>query len=133
MRPRSNAAKFTAAGQAGRLPDDAIVRLYADLGSSEAVAVRARCSSQTVRDILRQNGVPIAGRGGHKQSYDLTVAEMAERYTAGMSLWQISRRAGCAPSTVRNRLRECGILLRPNSWANSTRRSHDNPPDDEPD
>jgi DNA-binding CsgD family transcriptional regulator len=111
----SNPAKFTAHGKAGRRPDADILRLYADLGTSEAVALRAHCSAQTVRVILRAHGVPVKGRGGEPQTFLLTPEQMAALYRQGMSLARIASMAGCARSTVQNRLKGCRLERRPNS------------------
>lgn len=112
---RSNPARFTAHGKAGRRPDAEIIAAYLETGSSEAVSLRANCSSQTVRAILRAHGVPVRGRGGEPQTFLLTPKQMAELYRQGVSLEQISRKAGCAPSTVRGRLKALRLTVRPNS------------------
>lgn len=123
--------RFTAAGRTGRADDDTIVRLYAELHSADAVAVRAGCSTPTVLAILHRRGArvpPPCNRGG-RRPLALSVADIIRLYVSGLSLWDIAPRAGCSPSTVRNRLKEHKIPLRPNH----RRSPHAARPDAEPD
>lgn len=116
MRDRWSPARFTGPGRIGRLPDADIIRLYEALKSADAVAVKARCSTPTVLTILHRHGVavpPPCNRGGRKE-LAIPVAELIRLYVSGTSLWDLAPVAGCSPSTVRNRLKEHKIPLRPN-------------------
>lgn len=88
--------------------------MYRRLGSVPAVASELGVAYETARRWLMGAGVELRAKGrpsGKAQRLDST--KLAELYAAGQSIADLGRRFGVSPATVRARLIEAGVELRP--------------------
>lgn len=96
-------------------PDERTLRqLYRRLGSVPSVAAELGVAYETARRWLMGAGVELRRKGrpsGKAERLDLN--NLAELYAAGASIADLGKRFGVSPGTVRARLIEAGVELRP--------------------
>ena len=87
---------------------------YRRLGSVPAVARELGVAFETARRWLIDAGVQLGPKGrpspGAKK---LSTSELKKRYTKGESIAQLGHTYGVSPATVRARLLQAGVELRP--------------------
>jgi transposase len=99
---------------APRPPERELRRAYKKLGSIPAVAQEYGIAYETARRWLTHAGVEFRMKGRpSKHAADLDVKVLIKRYEKGESVATIGEALGVAPATVRARLLEAGIKLRP--------------------
>lgn len=106
-----------------RLPDCEIVRLYVeDHLDADTIGLRANCTSDVVRALVRDAGGTIRGRGGHDPDRLAAIDrdEICRLYLDGMTGPAVASAAGVARCTVYAILRAAGIT-RP--WTGDTARA----------
>jgi hypothetical protein len=87
---------------------------YRRLGSVPAVASDLGVAFETVRRWLVEAGVHLNPKG--RPSFNASALEasvLVERYENGESIAQLGHAFGVSPATVRSRLIEAGVELRP--------------------
>lgn len=96
-------------------PDERTLRkLYLRLGSVPAVATELGVAYETARRWLLSAGVELRAKGrpsGRAQRLDSS--KLAELYAGGLSIADLGKRFAVSPATVRARLIEAGVELRP--------------------
>ena len=92
---------------------------YRRLGSVPAVAAELGVAYETARRWLLEADVPLRSKGQPtKASGRLDIEEMSARYRAGESIASLGAAHGVSPSTIRARLIDAGVDLRPRpGWA----------------
>lgn len=102
------------AAPAPRPPDRELRRAYEKLRSIPAVAAKYGVAYETARRWLTQAGVEFRGKGRPSDhAAELSIKELTKRYEKGESVATIGKALGVAQSTVRARLLEAGVTLRP--------------------
>lgn len=102
------------AAPAQRPPERDLRRVYDKLGSVPAVAAKYGVAYETARRWLQQAGVEFRGKGRPSpRAAELNVKELIKRYESGESVATIGKALGVAQATVRARLIEAGVTLRP--------------------
>ena len=96
------------------IPKKELDYYYNDLGWTQPrIAAHYGCSVGTISNLMRAYGLPTRTSQDYTR-IDLPCAELRELYVGQqLTSEQIAARKGCAPSTVRKHLRDCGIPLRP--------------------
>jgi uncharacterized protein (DUF433 family) len=95
--------------------DADLVARYRAGETCKVIAEATGVSRTTIRERLRRAGIELR-RGAEARSYerlDLPVAEIAERYRAGESTYEIGRSFGVSAHAIRERLIEAGVERRP--------------------
>ena len=88
--------------------------MYFQLGSIPAVARELGVAFETARRWLQDAGVELLPKGRPSESArHLKIAALARRYKAGESIATIGAAFGVSPATIRARLIEAGVELRP--------------------
>lgn len=88
--------------------------MYRRVGSVHAVASELGVAYETARRWLMGAGVELRTKGrpsGKAQRLDSS--KLAELYAAGESIADLGKRFGVSPATVRARLIDAGVELRP--------------------
>lgn len=89
-------------------------RAYEKLGSIPAVAEKYDIAYETARRWLTQAGVEFRKKGRPSEhAADLDIDDLIARYKKGESVATIGKAVGVAQATVRARLIEAGVTLRP--------------------
>ncbi|MGE0304244.1 MAG: hypothetical protein AB7N61_14910 [Acidimicrobiia bacterium] len=102
------------AAPAPRPPERELRRAYEKLGSIPAVAEKYGIAYETARRWLTQAGAEFRGKGRPSgNAAELNLKELIKRYEKGESVATIGKALGVAQSTVRARLIEAGVPLRP--------------------
>lgn len=97
-----------------RPTDQELRKSYRRLGTISAVAAESDVAFETARRWLTNAGVELQPKGRpSKQAAKLNAAALAKRYRDGESLATIGEAAGVSPATVRARLIDAGVELRP--------------------
>jgi transposase-like protein len=88
--------------------------MYERAETVTGVAVELNVAFETARRWLLAAGVQLLPKGRPSASArQLDVGELAKRYSTGESIAQLGRRYGVSPATVRSRLLDAGVELRP--------------------
>jgi transposase-like protein len=88
--------------------------MYRESGSVPAVAAKLGVAFETARRWLLEAGVELRPKGRPSATADrLNPTELAARYQSGESIAQLGRRYGVSPATIRSRLIDVGVELRP--------------------
>jgi transposase-like protein len=99
---------------ATRPTDNALRMSYLRLGSIPAVATELNVAFETARRWLIDAGVELKPKGRPSPSAGtLDTQELTRRYEGGESIAQLGRVFGVSPATVRSRLIEAAVELRP--------------------
>jgi hypothetical protein len=97
-----------------RPPPASLQRLYRSAGSVPAVAAELGIAYETARQWLLEAGVQLKAKGRPSvRAASLDEAALIERYNAGESIATIGHHLGVSPTTVRKRLLDAGVSLRP--------------------
>ena len=97
-----------------RPTNTALRKSYRKLRSVPAVAAELGVAFETARRWLRQAGVELQSKGRPSPSAgNLDVVDLTKRYAAGESISTIGAAYGVSPATVRARLINAGVELRP--------------------
>lgn len=89
-------------------------RMYRRLGSVPAVAAELGVAFETARRWLLAAEVDLKPKGRPSRAASkLDDAMVVRRYESGESIASIGGSMGVSPTTVRNRLRKAGVMLRP--------------------
>jgi DNA-binding CsgD family transcriptional regulator len=96
------------------MTDEQVVALYLELKDSQLVGIKAHCSPETVRNLVRAAGHPILPRGGLPDRHALQLGEdeICRRYRAGQSTPTIAQAAGTYPGKICRILRAHGVPVR---------------------
>jgi uncharacterized protein (DUF433 family) len=87
---------------------------YHRLGSVPALAIELGVAFETARRWLVDAGVQLQQKGRPSaRARELNTRALAKRYKAGESIATIGSAYGVSPATVRARLIEAGVELRP--------------------
>jgi len=102
-------------GRAARsLTDAEIIAAYVRGEDGDTIGMRAGCSGTTVREIVRNAGEVVRGRGARpRKKLLLTDEEIARRYRSGQTGATIGDAAGCDAGTVYKIVRAMGGHVRP--------------------
>lgn len=93
---------------------DELRRLYRRLGSVPTVAESLEVAYETARQWLLEAGVELRPKGRPSaRAASLDESVLVERYSAGESIATIGHDLGVSPTTVRRRLLDAGVSLRP--------------------
>lgn len=93
---------------------DEVVDLYVEHKmSAPMIAGLKRCSSLTILNILRSQGVEIRRRGTYERK-DLDVDKISAMYQRGMSLSRIASELGVNQNTINYHLKIAGVKTRNN-------------------
>lgn len=88
--------------------------LYEQLGSIPQVAAELGIAYETARQWLIEAGVELKPKGRPSdRAASLDEPTLVERYNAGESIATIGHDLGVSPTTVRKRLLDAGVSLRP--------------------
>jgi predicted ArsR family transcriptional regulator len=88
--------------------------LYRTAGSVPAVAEELGVAYETARQWLLEAGVELKRKGRPSpKAASLDPTELVDRYRAGGSLAAIGHDLGVSPTTIRKRLLDAGVQLRP--------------------
>jgi predicted transcriptional regulator len=88
--------------------------LYRTAGSVPTVAAELGVAYETARQWLLEAGVEMKAKGRPSaRAASLDEAALAERYYAGESIATIGHDLGVSPTTIRKRLLDAGVALRP--------------------
>jgi hypothetical protein len=88
--------------------------MYGTVGSVPAVAAELGVAYETARQWLLEAGVEMKAKGRPSaRAASLDEAALVERYNAGESIATIGHDLGVSPTTVRKRLLDAGVSLRP--------------------
>jgi transposase-like protein len=91
-----------------------LAKAYRRLGSVPAVADEFGVAFETARRWLQDAGVPLNRKGRPSAAAnDMPISEVKQRYRKGESIAQLGRAFDVSPATVRSRLIEAGVELRP--------------------
>lgn len=102
------------AAPAVRPPERDLRRAYDKLGSIPAVAAQYGVAYETARRWLTQAGVEFRKKGRPSDAAaELKIKELIKRYEKGESVATIGEALGVAQATIRARLLEAGVTLRP--------------------
>lgn len=94
--------------------DQELAGLYRRLGSVPAVATELGVAYETARRWLLSADVELRAKGRpSRKALRLDSSKLAELYAAGTSIADLGRRFDVSPATVRARLIEAGVELRP--------------------
>jgi hypothetical protein len=95
--------------------DREIVGAYTETRSLRAVAAQLGIGVETARRRLVAAGLELPGRGRPAPMDDgnRRIGVLVRRYEAGETLAAIASDVGMAPNSVRRRLLEAGVVLRP--------------------
>ncbi len=97
-----------------RPTDKTLEAAYRRLGSISAVAAELSVAFETARRWLIDAGVQLHPKGRPSASAErLSTSELKRRYKKGDSIAQLGHAYGVSPATVRSRLIEAGVELRP--------------------
>jgi hypothetical protein len=97
-----------------RPADEVLQATYSRLRSVSAVAAELDVAFETARRWLVQAGIRLQPKGRPSASAErLSTAELKRRYKKGESIAQLGRAFGVSPATVRSRLIDAGVELRP--------------------
>jgi hypothetical protein len=97
-----------------RPSDDELKSAYRRLRSVPAVAIELGVAFETARRWLVASGVELQRKGRPSSNAQrLEVPELRRRYAKGESIAQLGHAFGVSPATVRARLIEAGVELRP--------------------
>lgn len=96
------------------MTDGQVVALYLELKDSQLVGIKAHCSPETVRALVRAAGHEVLPRGGLPDRHALHIPpeQICERYRAGQSGAEIAQAAGTYPAKVYRILRQHGVDIR---------------------
>jgi hypothetical protein len=84
------------------------------LGSIPLVAAELGVAYETARQRLLEAGVELKAKGRPSaRAASLDEAELIDRYHAGESIATIGHDLGVSPTTIRKRLLDAGVPLRP--------------------
>jgi transposase-like protein len=98
----------------GRPANPELAKAYQRLGSVPAVADEFGVAFETARRWLQDAGVPLNRKGRPSAAAnDMPIPEVKRRYRQGESIAQLGRAFDVSPATVRTRLIEAGVELRP--------------------
>jgi transposase-like protein len=87
---------------------------YHRLGNVPAVARELGVAFETARRWLMEAGVELRPKGRPSaNAKQLNTRDLARRYAKGESIAQLGHAFGVSPATVRSRLIEAGVELRP--------------------
>lgn len=81
--------------------------------SAPKIAAQKNCSSLTILNILRAQGVKIRRRGTY-ETKDLDVDKIQEMYENGMSIAKIASKHGVNPNTIHYHMKQNGIKTKSN-------------------
>lgn len=99
---------------AERPADKELAKSYRRLGSVPAVADELGVAFETARRWLTAAGVTLQPKGRpSKNASKLDPSALTKRYNGGDSIATIGEAFGVSPATVRARLIEAGVELRP--------------------
>ena len=103
---------------AHRPTDKQLAASYRRLGSVPPLAKELGVAFETARRWLIEAGVELQPKGRpSKRATKLNPTVLAKRYGAGESIATLGEAFGVSPATVRARLLEAGVELRPrNGW-----------------
>jgi hypothetical protein len=88
--------------------------MYRTVGSVPTVAAELGVAYETARQWLLEAGVEMKAKGRPSaRAASLDEAALVERYNAGESIATIGHDLGVSPTTVRKRLLDAGVALRP--------------------
>jgi DNA-directed RNA polymerase specialized sigma24 family protein len=88
--------------------------LYRTAGSVPTVAAELGVAYETARQWLLEAGVELRPKGRPSaRAASLEESVLVERYSAGESIATIGHDLGVSPTTVRKRLLDAGVALRP--------------------
>jgi transposase-like protein len=98
-----------------RRPSPSALRaLYRGAGSIPAVAAKLGVAYETARQWLLEAGVELKAKGRPSvNAASLDRPTLVQRYTSGESIASIGHDLGVSPTTVRKRLLDAGVPLRP--------------------
>ena len=97
-----------------RPPDRRLAASYRRLGSVPAVAAELGVAFETARRWLMDAGVELKPKGRpSKSASKLDPEALTRRYAGGQSIATLGEAFGVSPATVRARLIEAGVELRP--------------------
>jgi hypothetical protein len=97
-----------------RPPDRSLAALYRRLGSVPAVAHELDVAYETARRWLVDAGVALQPKGRpSRRAQGLNISTLMGRYQAGESIAALGAAFGVSPTTVRERLLDAGVKLRP--------------------
>ncbi len=88
--------------------------LYRNAGSVPAVATELGVAYETARQWLLEAGVELKAKGRPSaRAASLDETTLVDRYISGESIATIGHDLGVSPTTVRKRLLDAGVALRP--------------------
>ncbi len=91
-----------------------LAKAYRRLGSVPAVAEEFGVAFETARRWLQDAGVQLNRKGRPSDAANtIPISVVKQRYIEGESIAQLGRGFGVSPATVRSRLIEAGVELRP--------------------
>jgi hypothetical protein len=91
-----------------------LTKAYRRLGSVPAVADEFGVAFETARRWLQDAGVQLNRKGRPSDAANrISISVAKRRYLEGESIAQLGRSFGVSPATVRSRLIEAGVELRP--------------------
>ena len=91
-----------------------LARAYGRLGSVPAVAKELGVAYETARQWLLGAGIELRPKGRPStRAEDLDIRQITARYKRGESIATLGKAFGVSPTTVRSRLLEAGVSLRP--------------------
>lgn len=96
-------------------PDDRqLQQMYSRLGGVPAVAAELGVAFETARRWLLEANVQLRSKGRPSSAADrLDVTTLTKRYEQGESIAQLGAAYGVSPATIRARLLDAGVELRP--------------------
>ena len=87
---------------------------YRHLRTVKGVADQHGVAFETARRWLLEAGIELRPKGRPSTNVTrLDAIELAKRYRAGQSIAQLGRHFGVSPATIRSRLLDAGVELRP--------------------
>lgn len=101
--------------RSGKPRDEVDLRaLYDQLGSIPQVAAELGVAYETARQWLLEADVELKAKGRPStKAASLDESTLVDRYNAGESIATIGHDLGVSPTTVRKRLLDAGVALRP--------------------
>jgi hypothetical protein len=91
-----------------------LMTLYRTAGSVPTVAAELGVAYETARQWLLEAGVELKAKGRPSaRAASLDESILVDRYNAGESIATIGHDLGVSPTTVRKRLLDAGVSLRP--------------------
>lgn len=93
-----------------------MIRLYIEEKLPlKKIAPIVGCSWKTVSNRLTEEGIILRPTNSGTKREDLSTEEMISMYDSGLTLRQISEKMGCASTSVKQRLKKSGVILRPSN------------------